>query len=682
MQARTQRANAVRKRVTNACQRCRQQKVKCDGQRPCRTCRQRRALCSFDFADRKVFVAESHLKELQERLERYEGELGSPPPIPPAYGPTGQVNSTPLSQADVHVSQAPPVQVSEIETEPDHDNLKEAAFVPTDSGWTSNPLVSRGPSYVTDVYGRLRYLGPSSTWAFSRQVLKLAHQRAYSKSLPETSMHIEGDVYGLNSTSYQVPSTDDVGGLPSLEVSLFLLQTVKFHTNCLYHLFDEKSFTSRLYRFYEGPQQYAMHSRLWYAHYLVIMAFGKALGPPTSQSEGLAGVDLFARGIRVLPDLIHLCQEPVLASEILCGIALYLQSIDHRTAAHVHIGQAARIALSYGLHAEIQTIDMDDHMVQRCRKIWWTIYNLDRKLSSLMGSPNLLNDQDITTPLPIFPESNATTDAFAIYVKLSRLLGQIVGTVYSIDGTVNKAFLQTTRSVLRGIAGLADDLAAFSSRCFGEISRLAADLNLAYHRCIILATRPIIFYLLKLRLESDHICSMFPLPDSVKGMIQACLDSSGQVLAITNNLKDHDLIERFLPFDLESIFSAGLVLHMVAYVHPKFLTDQDWRSKVMNVLNAMSLNGNLLARLRKAEIEELSSMFEAIKLEQSAEFPMTSVRQRSSSGTTDHASLPSLGPPFFDGDNMDDGLSGAQILDLVDALNEEDFYGLWGQDLQ
>ena len=680
MQARTQRANAVRKRVTNACQRCRQQKVKCDGQRPCRTCRQRRVVCNFDFSDRKIFVAEAHLRELEARLERYESQIGASPPAQPVSEPTGDFNSTPLLEADVDVSQIPPVQVDQTEAEGYDPNLGGTTVLPPDSNWTSNPLVSRGPSYVTDVYGRLRYLGHSSTWAFSRQVLKMAHERAYSKPLPETSMRIEGDVYGLNSRFCQVPAIDDVRGLPSLEVALFLLQTVKFHTNSLHHLFDEESFTSSLYQFYNDPQQHAMQYKLWYAHYLVIMAFGKALGPSPSHNGGLAGLDLFARGIKVLPDLIYLCQEPVLASEVLCGIALYLQSTDHRTAAHVYIGQAARIALSYGLHAEIQSIDMGDHMVQRCRKIWWTIYNLDRKLSSLMGSPNLLNDQDITTPLPVFTESTATTDAFAINVKMSRLLGHVVGTVYSIDGTVNKAFLNTTKAVLRGIADLADDLVAFSSRCFGEISRLAADLNLAYHRCIILATRPIIFYLLKLRLESDESRSMFPLPDSVKGTIQACLDSSGQVLNITNNLKDHDLIENFLPFDLESTFSAGLVLQMVAYVHPKFLTDQDWRSDVANVLDAMISGGNLLARLRKAETEELSLMFESINLKHDATIAMTSAHQRSPSGATDHASLPSLGPPFFDGEDMDDGLSGAQILDLVDALNEEDLYGFWGHD--
>ena len=628
-------------------------------------------------------MTESHLKDLEERLERYESQFGSTPRASIVTQSLRDVDGTAVRVLEHELDERAPLQTSEIDTDILHGNREGTALLPTDIGpkdseWTSNPLVSKGPSYVTDVYGRLRYLGHSSTWSFSRQVLSMAYQKTHSSPLPETFMNIEGDVYGLNWQAMQAPSADDVGGLPSLEVSLFLLQTVKFHISCLYHLFDEESFTSSLYQFYDNPQQYATNSRLWYSQYLVIMAFGKALGGSTRVDEEPVGMNLFARGIKVLPDTIYLCQEPVLASEILCGIALYLQSIDHRTAAHVYIGQAARIALSYGLHAEIQSTDMGDRMVQRCRKLWWTIYNLDRKLSSLMGSPNLLNDQDITTPLPIFSESSMTTDAFAIHVKMSRLLGHVVGTVYSIDGTVNKAFLKTTKSMLRGIGELAGDLEGFSSRCFGEISRLAADLNLAYHRCVILATRPIIFYLSKARLESGRSRTLFPLPESVKGMVQACIDSAGQALNILSNLKDHNLIENFLPFDLESVFSSGLVHHMVAHVHPRFLVEQEWRAKVEKILDTMIVNGNLLARLRKAEIDELSSMFQSIR-ENGIVTPVDPALQMSPA--TDLASLPSLGPPFFDGDDMDEGLSGAHILDLVDALNEEDFYGFWDQDL-
>lgn len=53
--------------------------------------------------------------------------------------------------------------------------------------------------------------------------------------------------------------------------------------------------------------------------------------------------------------------------------------------------------------------------------------------------------------------------------------------IYSRDGTLNKSYLSITQTILRGVADLASELKCFSMRCFGQISRVAAHLNLAYH---------------------------------------------------------------------------------------------------------------------------------------------------------------------------------------------------------
>jgi hypothetical protein len=58
----------------------------------------------------------------------------------------------------------------------------------------------------------------------------------------------------------------------------------------------------------------------------------------------------------------------------------------------------------------------------------------------------------------------------------------VFAAVYSTDGALNETYVATAQTVLRGIAGLADELSHFSGRCFGEISRVAARLGLAYHQ--------------------------------------------------------------------------------------------------------------------------------------------------------------------------------------------------------
>lgn len=54
--------------------------------------------------------------------------------------------------------------------------------------------------------------------------------------------------------------------------------------------------------------------------------------------------------------------------------------------------------------------------------------------------------------------------------------------IYGVNGRLNRALLPTAQSVIRDIAILSNDIATFAESCFGEISRTAAHLSLAYHQ--------------------------------------------------------------------------------------------------------------------------------------------------------------------------------------------------------
>ncbi|KAJ9653340.1 hypothetical protein H2198_007482 [Neophaeococcomyces mojaviensis] len=131
----------------------------------------------------------------------------------------------------------------------------------------------------------------------------------------------------------------------------------------------------------------------------------------------------------------------------------------------------------------------------------------------------------------------------------------------------------------------------------------------------------------------------------------------------------------FLPFDLESAYSAAFVLVMASSIHRKLLPPENWQSNVISILEYMAEKGNVLAGLRKSEVEELAHMLKDLgrnhhghvsqNTQNAARFPPTTP------SIADHASLPSLGDPFFDEWIADNGLSGAQIMDLADALDPE-----------
>ncbi|KAH6893130.1 fungal-specific transcription factor domain-containing protein [Thelonectria olida] len=678
----------IRKRVSNACQRCRKQKIKCSGTKPCRICRLRGQDCQFGSDEKKVLVSESALSALRRRVAELEAQQQQQrsPSSERQQTEDGTVASSqdpvaiPSSDTNQELAQRP--YATPRESEPGQGTSSVAPSPCNDSNESNddpaveNPLVPERPAYHSDGAGRLRYMGHSSTWSFSRQVIELAYSKLHASSSPTTYSGLDGDTYQIFSDEVTPPDAWSFTGLPSLDLSLFYLQTVKFRTHPLFHLFDETEFTDRLRSFYQSPRAYAQAQRIWYTHFLILMAFGKTLVNPKIPESGPAGSELFARAMKILPDMTHLCRDSVEATEIFCCIALYLQSIDHRSAAYVYVGQAVRMAHNQGLHHDSQPEAVGYHLVHRSRCIWWTVYTLDRRFSSSMGVPNSVRDEEMTTTFPSLQDDVMTT-ALKIHVKIGRLLGHVASTIYSSRNELKKKFVPTARVVLTSIGDLAQELSAFSDRCFGEISRLSSHLNLAYHQCIILTSRPVLFHLLKQHLQSPETSNSFLLSPSIKGLVRVCLDSAVQVSTILSQLKQYDLLDIFFPFDLESAFSAAFVLIMASSINKSLFPNRDALTTILEVFDYIASKGNALACARKIEVEELMQALGGLDSSRADNTALVSSSLVPQPMVIDHSGLPSLNDISFSEWNGDAGLSASQMMDLAGELDVDLFEDLW-----
>ncbi|KAJ4024621.1 hypothetical protein NW766_000860 [Fusarium irregulare] len=554
--------------------------------------------------------------------------------------------------------------------------------VNTDDSAVSNLLVPEQPNYMSDYSGRLRYLGHSSTWSFSYQVLQMASQGTGLSGSPAASMqtHVDGEVYSIDSQRQMELSAIETTGLPSLDLALYYLQNTKFRTYPFFHLFEETDFMQNLHLFYRNPQVYARTHGLWYVHYLLIMGFGKSF---TRQqvTVGPAGSDLFTRAMAQMPDVTYLSRDPVKATEIFCCVALYLHCVDHRVAAHSYIGQAVRMAQSHGLHTDIRSTSVGDQLAHYGHRLWWTVYTLDRKLSSLMGIPNGTLDDHISAPVPQISEDDIHTSALAIHIKISQLLGSIAITVYGPRATVKDSFMSTIRNVLRGITKLSEDLSTFSSRSFGEISRVSAHLHLQYNQCIILTVRPLLFHLYKQKAESYGSNSESTLQPSIAEFIEVLTGSAVQVANILSQLKQHGVLDILLPFDLETAYSAAFVLVMTSELGAKHPMYEISLAALFEVFDTMIVAGNLLATSRKAEVEELADSLRRqfhpdINKDASASGTMTADQPQGATFASQFG-LPSLGGILFDGWNPEDSHLNSQIEGLADSLTMEELHDLW-----
>lgn len=129
----------------------------------------------------------------------------------------------------------------------------------------------------------------------------------------------------------------DLNRLPSFDYAVYLLNTVKYHLGGIFHLFEEEDFMHCLHRFYTKDATEASLERLWYCQYLLVLAFGKSILNAKRLSPSLPGSEFFTRGMAALPDVSALHEDPVLAIEVLCMVALYFFCLDMRQTAYSYV---------------------------------------------------------------------------------------------------------------------------------------------------------------------------------------------------------------------------------------------------------------------------------------------------------------------------------------------------------
>ncbi|KAK1535643.1 hypothetical protein CPAR01_09185 [Colletotrichum paranaense] len=312
--------------------------------------------------------------------------------------------------------------------------------VPTNEAPLTNPLAFHTIDWVPGPSGTPVFMGTSSNWAFNRRVLSMTHEAITGTALSPENLFFDGKVYDLRWDGGRISSPGDdfsLASLPTQDFAIYLINSVKFHCCRLFYLFEEDSFMEHFATFHASAADQSKVPRLWFVHYLIILAFGKAFIVQTSKSHQPPGADLFVQAMKLMPDFTFFECD-------------YIERMQ--------VGQALSTAFEHGLHTEMQSHHLDETYVQRCRLVWWTIYVLERQMSALMGVPMFISDECVCTPFPIFYEQAQRTSALHIQIKLAQVLGQIHQTVYGIEGQLDSRYLGATKAVLQSIAGLATDL--------------------------------------------------------------------------------------------------------------------------------------------------------------------------------------------------------------------------------
>jgi len=220
-----------------------------------------------------------------------------------------------------------------------------------------NPLALEKSTYIKDSHGRPRQtvripfdnlllIFARISWSLFHLVFQSMIRDHLNQPDSIEVVNFDASAYMLDLSNCQAALPPDISGLPTLDLALYLTNTVKFNICQTFNLFDEIEFTKTLHDFYNSPAQVANKSRLWYVQFLVVIAFGKAFLQQGRADSTPPGSIFFVRAMNLLPSSESLYSEPVPAIETLCMISLYLQSADMRCSAYSYVSDCPGCCLA------------------------------------------------------------------------------------------------------------------------------------------------------------------------------------------------------------------------------------------------------------------------------------------------------------------------------------------------
>ncbi|KAE8340570.1 hypothetical protein BDV24DRAFT_175258 [Aspergillus arachidicola] len=594
------------RRTANACIACRHSKIKCTGEAPCANCQRRSLRCEFVEGVNRVVVSERYLRQLEKEVEEHRQLAGV---------------------------RSPPVSPFESQTRPKDTSTVDSTGILSDS--TEEPLQLQGLGYAQNIWTSpftlpsttIRntqqnkrtwiWLAPSSMWSFTTRLTIMMTEKLQLKNSHNVPASSEKESYPIRWDASPAGDPPDISGLPSLDHALYLSETVKFHLGQSYRLYNEDEFIHNVREFYYGDSaKMATENRLWFIQFLLVLAFGTAFLHRSKRSKDPPGSKFFIRAISLMPDHAPLWKGSLLAIEVLAMAGLYLYSIDQRESAHIYVRQAIQIAQFEGLHTHLPEEQLGADTVSRCRDLWWTLYILDRHFSYSVGLPMMTQDRDISTPIDPPSTCSHRDIVMSLQAKLAHLLSNILNTVYKTEKTQIGAFLEMTRSILHTLAGHAQEVEKIIhvrfSNSVDTMPKGTRHITLLYHQCVIVATRPLLLSALIERLENlDHEREYWQsFLALTKTLISTGIKSAVKMLQILSN--DDNILEIFLPYDLEFTYAAALHLAMANAVFPQALDGQAYLEEAHWILDEMISNGNKVAEVRKAELVHLETLFEEL----------------------------------------------------------------------
>ncbi|KAH7370038.1 fungal-specific transcription factor domain-containing protein [Rhexocercosporidium sp. MPI-PUGE-AT-0058] len=470
-----------RKKVSRACDACKEKKVRCAGTQPCPRCISNNLRCHYN-------------------AEHRRGNPAPPQPGPGISSPELNRTST-IPNSESH---SPAHLLSNI-------GIRNPIVPPLPSQESPNPPLEDPEQNRFDN----DYIGPTSGLAFlSRSQRRFQQDFIESRSSnvcqsSQTSIFSYGDAW--------ISDHDSDFTFPDRNETKYLLQ----------EYFD---FAMPTYRFLRRDTVEAwlenMHTEIENdssgeipildaekASIFLILATAKLYNDDVEKDFEFSSIYYVAAERLLTKETGKVTLKSVQARLTQC---IYLLASSRVNQAWYTFGTTAQLIIALGLHRRQvyqpgNTKHSNDTLEYR-KRVFWSAYTLDRYLSVILGRPRIFRDEDIDQPLPNQSDidvdftskigarsrnQQSVEDGPIFHARLAKIIGGISNDLYPTHRNEDGGWLQSAERWTAELKAWKESLPAFldpskvdPSMLISIFQRQSTVLRLAYAHALILANRP------------------------------------------------------------------------------------------------------------------------------------------------------------------------------------------------
>lgn len=434
----------------------------------------------------------------------------------------------------------------------------------------------------------------------------------------DDSLDQHADFYDREALPSRRVSTRGTIRLPPIDIARQLFAAQYTYIGTIFSFADPAAFERLLQEAYRGPPNMGDQvACLTHAKLLVILAFGKLYSVNQwIDYNGPPGFEYFTHALELLPDMHE--EGSTLFVETLALVGYFMQNLNRRDAAWLYVGMALRMAITLGLHQETMNPDFDNAAKEHRRRVWWSVYSLDRIQSVKSGNPITIYDEDIgvTVPskLPDEPEYCAAV-VLKHYTKLSQICGEITVSIYRRTPKSGPSLMAAVKKIIMSLSQwhreLPEELRFDPARL--SISRESVSTLLHYSQCINMTARPLLFHVVQKRLKSGLVEKERDwkegLNQTTVRVIEMCVAAAQDTIHMMTIAAQKNLVATYGYMDSEHAFSAAIVLVMVCVAFPTNQQTISSMNAALELLRNMSKKGNSHMAARYELLDRLRATF-------------------------------------------------------------------------